>query len=377
MNDRMRGLDGLRALAIVWVMLFHSWIVGGLGAWNALATPGWMGVDLFFVLSGFLIGSQVFDGIAHGRGVSFADFYIRRAFRILPAFLVVLAVYVAMPALRENAVLPPAWMFLTFTHNLVVDYAHAKAFSHAWSLCVEEHFYLVFPTLALLLWRRCNVRRFAVIAVALVLGGMVLRAAIWTQALAPLRGTDIAPGFDTRWVEWIYYPTWCRLDGLLFGVLLAATRVWRPAWWQAIERRNGVLAIAGAAGVLLSVALCSDRNGLLASVIGFPLVALSMAVLVASGAAANGWISRLTPRGAGWIAAASYSLYLSHKLAFVAVERVLPDDAPGIARFVATAAAALLLGAALHYAVERPGLALRRAWFRRRAPINAAPTVAS
>uniref|UniRef100_UPI0017837874 acyltransferase family protein n=1 Tax=Pseudomonas viridiflava TaxID=33069 RepID=UPI0017837874 len=93
---RYPALDLLRGIAIVWVMLFHSFVVGGLGPdWAWLSRYGWMGVDLFFVLSGFLIGTQVLGPLARGQGLDFKAFYLRRAFRILPAFLVVLAIYMA------------------------------------------------------------------------------------------------------------------------------------------------------------------------------------------------------------------------------------------------------------------------------------------
>src|SRR5690349_21937904 len=93
------GLDLLRAIAIVWVMLFHSFIVGGLGAdFEWLSRFGWAGVDIFFVLSGYLIGAQVLEPLARAARLDFARFYARRAWRILPAFAVVLAVYVAFPA---------------------------------------------------------------------------------------------------------------------------------------------------------------------------------------------------------------------------------------------------------------------------------------
>ncbi|GAB1596656.1 acyltransferase family protein [Lysobacter claricitrinus] len=368
MNERIRGLDGLRALAIVWVMLFHSWVVGGLGRWDWLATPGWMGVDLFFVLSGYLIASQVFAGIARGERFSYVDFYTRRAFRILPAFLVVLGVYVAAPAIREAKSLPPVWMFLTFTQNLLVDYAHDRAFSHAWSLCVEEHFYLLFPALALLLARRARTRGVAAIALALVIGGIAWRALVWTHGLAPLGDASGDPSaFGARWVEWIYYPTWCRLDGLLFGVLLAAVRTWRPSWWTAIEARNGAIASTGFACLVLAVLITHERDGLLASVAGFPLVSFAMALLVAAGASSRSWISRLTPPGAGWIAAASYSLYLTHKAVFAVVDDALPEDVHGLARFAVIGAGAVAVGALLHYVVERPGLRMRRRLLRRRA----------
>ena len=121
--QRLPGLDTLRAAAIVWVMLFHSWVVGGLGPrFDWLARYGWVGVDIFFVLSGFLIGSQVLAPLARGEGLALGDFYRRRAYRIVPAFAVVLALYVWMPTLREFPGLAPWWQFATFTLNLLIDY---------------------------------------------------------------------------------------------------------------------------------------------------------------------------------------------------------------------------------------------------------------
>ena len=149
MTPRLPGLDLLRALAIAWVMLFHSFLVGGLGpdfAW--LSRYGWMGVDIFFVLSGYLIGRQVLGPLARGERLDFARFYARRAYRILPAFAVVLAIYLLWPGGREAKGLAPWWQFATFTLNFTIDYSANQAFSHAWSLCVEEHFYLLFPALA-------------------------------------------------------------------------------------------------------------------------------------------------------------------------------------------------------------------------------------
>lgn len=361
MNTRIAGLDGLRAIAIVWVMLFHSWLVGGLGEhWNGLARSGWMGVDLFFVLSGYLIGSQVMAPLARGERLAFGDFYLRRGFRILPAFLVVLALYVLMPAFREAEQMEPAWKFLTFTTNLSIDYTHNKAFSHAWSLCVEEHFYLLFPLLAVLFTRSGTARRFAWLVVAIVVGGVLLRGAIWQLSLAPVQVFDsVERSFSSRFVEDIYFPTWNRLDGLVMGVTLAVIRIWRPRWWSRIEHHNGAVALAGVAVLAVSIVTCTDRSAFVASVFGFPLLSFGMALLVASAAFPGAWLSRFTPPGAGWLAAASYSLYLVHKPVFVLVNDRLPEALNGGARFVVIAAGTLVAGAVLHYAVERPGLRLR------------------
>jgi peptidoglycan/LPS O-acetylase OafA/YrhL len=101
-------------------------------------------------------------------------FYRKRAYRILPAYLVVLAVYLAWPGWREDAGMSPLWEFVTFTENLFVDYGKNHAFSHVWSLCVEEHFYLVLPLIVLVLSRRPAVwKTVAVLGVFFVLGLVV------------------------------------------------------------------------------------------------------------------------------------------------------------------------------------------------------------
>ncbi len=132
-SARLPGLDTLRAAAIVAVMLYH------LGSFlpekmTAVAQLGWMGVDLFFVLSGYLIGTQLLRPYVTGEKPSIREFYRRRAYRILPAYLVVLWLYLAFPAWRESPAMQPLWQFLTFTVNLFfVDFS-PHAFSHVWSL---------------------------------------------------------------------------------------------------------------------------------------------------------------------------------------------------------------------------------------------------
>lgn len=352
---RLPGLDLLRAIAIVWVMLFHSFLVGGLGtdlAW--LSRYGWMGVDIFFVLSGFLIGRQVLAPLAHGGDFSFGDFYARRAYRILPAFLVVLAIYAAFPALREAPGMAPWWQFATFTVNLLIDYGTQQAFSHAWSLCVEEHFYLLFPVLAWGLTRRPSAAKFWSVCMLLVVAGIALRGSVW------LHDTTMDPA--RNWfVEDIYYPTWSRLDGLLAGVVLATIAAFRPATWARMTARGNGFLLLGLAVVAFAFWLFRERTGLLGNTVGWPVLSAAIACLVVAGASPTSWIGRYSLPGAAWVAALSYSLYLSHKLVFVAVERGLGEwlAGRGLLAFAVYAVATALGGAALHYAVERPFLRLR------------------
>ncbi len=349
--QRLPGLDLLRSIAIVWVMCFHTFLIDGLGPdWTWLTRFGWMGVDIFFVLSGFLIGSQLLRKLQRGEALQLGDFYWRRAWRILPAFAVVLAVYVFFPVLREEPNLEAWWQFATFTLNLLIDYGHNQAFSHAWSLCVEEHFYLLFPLLAWWATRRPSVARFATLFAALVLGGIALRTGIWlhNDAVQPQR-----PWF----IEDIYYPTWTRLDGLLMGVLLAALRVYRPQLWTRLQSRAMVSLLAGLATVAVAIWLFQNRTGLVANAIGWPLLSFGLGLLVLAASTPRVW----AVPGTAWLAAASYSLYLSHKIAMHAVYTwVAPGlGLQGVALFPVYAAIILAVGAALHYLVEKPGLQLR------------------
>lgn len=366
---RKPGLDLLRAIAILWVMPFHSYLAGYMGG-GVLRWSGWMGVDLFFALSGFLIGSQVFNALASSGHVDFGDFYLRRGFRTLPAYFFVLGIYVAWPSMREAPGMMPLWQFLTYTLNLFMDPSH-NAFSHAWSLCVEEQFYLLFPLLALLLVRTGRLRRGAVVIAGLVLGGMVLRAWLWMHFVEPIQ----AKGGDTgdAYLRFLYVPTYARLDDLLGGIALAAARGYGTRGWVWIERHANAVSMTGA----LLIGLCmwgfnGQRLSFAANVFGYLMLALAMTALVAGAASESGVLAKVRIPGTGWFAAASYSLYLTHKMVYGQLHGRFASwaDGHGIWTALLYVTAVLAVGAALHYAVERPCLRLsepvRRMWVHRR-----------
>lgn len=347
---RLAGLDTLRAIAILWVMIFHAGTLGFGWPGGDVARFGWMGVDLFFVLSGFLIGAQWFASLRDG-SASFGAFYARRAWRILPAYLAVLALYVFVPAVREREQMMPAWQFLTFTENLLIDFSSAKTFSHVWSLCVEEHFYVVFPLLSLAVWRRATVRTTIAWCVGLVVFGMAWRGWVWLSDVS-LRGEDTQTQF---FFERIYYPTWTRLDGLVMGVGLAAIKVWRPTWWSVIGTRRAVCLTIGLLVTAVAMWIFHGGEPTTASVIvGYPLLSLGFAFIVA----ASAFPSTFAVPGAVFIATLSYSLYLSHKQALHLMKRVAFES--DVATFVTCSAAVFAFGALVYFAVERPGLALRQ-----------------
>src|ERR1700750_1662649 len=202
-QHKLFGLDHLRALAILLVLGFHYQLLFPHPRWTeCFLQLGWTGVDLFFVLSGFLISSQLFAQIKKGRSVSLKTFYIKRFFRILPIYFFIVAVYFLFPFFREKEALAPLWKFLTFTLNFGLDIKHFGTFSHAWSLCFEEHFYLLFPLILIFLQRRKLFAKSYWIFLALLFFGIVLRMYLWS-VYYPSNGEMN----DTLsyWIKHIYY----------------------------------------------------------------------------------------------------------------------------------------------------------------------------
>jgi peptidoglycan/LPS O-acetylase OafA/YrhL len=359
-SPRAVGPDLLRACAILLVMLQHL-PKAAAADWVILIKPyGWLGVDVFFVLSGYLIGGQLMRPVARGETPDLLRFWASRAFRILPAYLVILALYNLLPGFTDGEGIQPLWRFLTFTMNLGLDYTRTGNFSSAWSLCVEEWFYLTLPLLVLALRlpvvRRAGPWPSIALAAALVLVGMALRFWLWRDL------STLADPPAGLYQKLVYYPTWCRLDGLLMGVLLAALRTFRPALW-AKACPPWLAAPSAVALWALAIWLIGD-NGLILTLTGatvvYPLYALGCALMLSALLDLEPWLARQRLRGLPQMAALAYSLYLVHKPVYWAVyDRLGPEVLrgwTGLALYVLPAFAAAIV---LHLLVERPFLRLR------------------
>ena len=373
---RLPGLDLLRAVAIGWVMIYHASNFDLVSGQPWYIAYGWMGVDLFFALSGYLIAGQLLRPWARGQAPNYPYFFARRLLRTLPAYLVVVGLYFLFPTLREWDRILPQWRFLTFSLNVGAS-PGGTTFSHAWSLCVEEQFYLAFPIAVALLSLRPTAGRIIGAILALVAAGMILRGWLWLHDVAARPFDLTSKAHPGAYMALIYYPTWSRLDDLLGGICVALIQVFRPTWWLALTRRSNLALALGLAGTAATMWLFPDQiGGFVAATCGYPPLAASMALLVVAGAASGSLIGRSAIPGAGALAAGAYSLYLSHKSAYHLVilwSQTWPPPLRGWALFVALAAA-LVVGAALYWAVERPFLKLRDR-FRDRAP--AAPANAT
>ncbi len=354
---RVHGLDTLRALAIMLVYAYHYMIFVSreptFGIWSDI---GWVGVDLFFALSGYLIGNQIFAAL-RADSFSLKHFYARRFLRTLPNFYVVLALFYLVPAVRGDAPLLPLWKFLTFTQNYQLQ--PGTAFSHAWSLCIEEQFYVLLPALALLIAALRRPLAWGWLAIgATFVAGMLIRASIWDQYLAG------RPEGQVEYYRLVYYSTFCRFDELVAGVALALMRNYHPALWGRLTGHGNAMLVAGmlATGITF-YCLLQDRYGFAMTVFGYPMLALSCALLLISALSEGSILNQTRVPGALQLAAWSYAIYLTHKpvcamLNQALLKQGLRPDAP--VAIVLMIVASVAVGWLLYKLVETPFLGLRQ-----------------
>src|SRR5213083_788077 len=250
----------------------------------------------------------------------------------------------------------PLWKFLLSVQNIALH--GGTAFSHAWSLAVEDQFYLVLPFLLLFLYRRPRAAIF--VPCLIVIGGIALRAFLAAQNPSVDGGGVSFRAFQA----WIYYPSWTRLDPLVFGVVLAAIEKFRPHWWKRLT--DFAIWLSLPALVLISYGLYlgeGDNLTVAACVWQFPLMALGMAGLLICAQSPRLIFRRLKIPGAAFIASIAYSTYLIQKLAIHAFERFCSSH-----NIQATSALALVgvelcvyaTATLLFVLIERPFLQLRK-----------------
>ena len=359
-KEKLFGLDFLRALAITIVVMFHNQGFFQHPDWLAYIVKfGWIGVDLFFALSGFLIASQLFEKVNQGKKVSFKDFFIKRFFRIVPAYLFVVVVYLSIPELREHGAPAPYWKFLTFTQNLGLDTRTQGAFSHAWSLCVEEQFYLFFPIILIALAYFKAIKKGFIVLIAVFLLGSFARLYAWNVMVSPFKGTNL---FGANWMEWIYYPTYSRLDGLLIGILIAGIFQFRPRIRESLSHLGNWTLVIALSVLTVANMVCLEERSFNLCMYGFLLADLGCGFLVLWAISPTSFIFNFNSSFISNLAMLSYSIYLVHKMSIHFVQEQLfkfelPKDSPIMLLFsmLFTVFVAFLL----HYFIEKPFMKLR------------------
>ena len=358
---KLYGLDHLRALAILLVLGFHYQLsYFGYPEWTKQFNQfGWTGVDLFFVLSGFLISSQLFAQLKKGKNISLKEFFLKRFFRIIPIYYVVVGIYFCFPFFREKEALPPLWKFLTFTQNFGLDIKNFGTFSHAWSLCVEEHFYLFLPLILIFLQTTRLLKKGYWLLIILFVAGFATRLYSWYEGYLPTIGDE---SLLASWTKFVYYPTYNRLDGLLVGVSIAAIYQYLPKTWNKISTYGNHLILVGLVLLTFAYFFCSDLSSYTTSIVGFSFISIGYGFLVTGAICPTSFLYKWNSKTTTLIATLSYGIYLSHKGVIHMVQEIFSNwgiDKNGNVMLLISIAFCVLIAWLLHLAIEKPFMKLR------------------
>lgn len=325
-------MDVLRAAAILMVILAHSILSFGAPTYLAPLQLGGIGVDLFFVLSGWLLGNQLFKEFARQGTVDVKRFWVRRWMRTLPAYYAVLSVLIVQQYVsNDNFTFP--WSYLIFTQNYN---EYLSFFSISWSLCVEEQFYLIIAP-SILLLTRISANKTTLLLSILLITPFFLR--LYTEH------------------QQFYSATHVQVDCCIMGVLLAQLYNQQQQLWQKL-----IKVITPIAGIffLIFVALFAVRyfpelgiakvdNLLLAFLFGSWVILANKDL---------DWQKKLSFPGANYIATRSYGMYLLHP-EMLTLQKKFMLTLPFGVYFIISVIGSALLSEVLYRIIEKPVMDVR------------------
>lgn len=349
-RGRQVELDFVRGIAIIAVMGYHfhavntrNWLIAAIE--YPLKNFGREGVNLFFTLSGFLVGGLLMREYAETGGVDARRFIVRRIFKIWPAYYMLILFHVVVGR-------HPSSTFLLQNLTHMQNY-FGTSIAQTWSLAVEEHFYLFLPALMMLF----AYLRLRVHAMLCVLGALCVLVLV-ARSVAVWHGQIDAAFFYTQY----------RIDSLLFGVMLAAVYWMKPATYRYIAERRALLVVLVAA--LVAWLVLFRTRVFIDESIGYTLQAVGYAAFIVL-------VLEHTPqlrqtrafRVVAWIGVYSYGIYLWHSIALApgdllirkAVGAGLPPSVVWLLAIAAQFAIAIIAGYVTTRAVEFPFLRIRDA----------------
>jgi len=355
MQKYVPQLDGLRAIAVLLVLLTHFWTYpADFTITNRFAAAGWIGVDLFFVLSGFLITGILWD--TRGKAGYYRNFFARRSLRIFPPYyLLLVLVFVVLPLV---ATLPPqlqsdSWLYFLYLGNFALAAGGWQLFliDITWSLSIEEQFYLVWPWLV----RAFSLQRMIGICLALIVLAPLLRTLLWNE---------------DRWM-WLHMLTPLRADSFAVGALAALSL--RQGW------RIPALRVFTGGALLLTALIASGsfaRDSMIAGTIGYSLTALTAGAGLLA-AMKSRWLNFAPLRYVGKV---SYGVYLYHPICLMVMSSVLAKFMPkatplvgSMVQLLATSLLAVGVASLSYFLMEVRFLRLKK-YFEADAPARSAAT---
>ncbi len=336
-GSRLKSLDLLRFVAVTMVLLRHMTPEHPNPVINRICSAGWAGVDLFFVLSGFLIGGLLLSEARKNDGVNLRRFYVRRSLKIYPAFLALVVFYAPVEKLIGTRF---SWRGLLCELLFLQNYLW-RIFNHTWSLAIEEHFYLLIGVTILYL----SARRALAVLPAIAFSVFLLCLAGRVVTFLAFGSINISA-------------THLRMDSLAAGVLLAWIREFRPAIFMRVSPRW--LSVAAA---MLAPLFWFEPESSFYSTAGFTLNYLGFGIILVFALNNEKWLCNqgIVSILAG-LGALSYTTYLWHMpvkrlFSFLRQQSVL--DLGWSGELLAYVVVSFAVGLLMAYLSERPALAFR------------------
>ena len=389
-------IDGVRAIAVLWVVVlhvffFHLWIFPEQATFmftnpfTGWLVNGLLGVDLFFVISGFLIGSILFGELKESGGIVFSRFYVRRFLRLIPVYtaVMVLGLYFlhAIPGMPKWMNAENFWANILYINDFVPI---AKQYlGWCWSLAIEEQFYLLLPA-CILVFVGFGRGRLRILAALMGLSLVIRYTVIHVSGIvAPYRFVALSPAWD-RWFDVVYDKPWMRFGGLLAGATGAYLNTFFAEQLKSFFANTVRVTLISIVclSVMVHIAYTSmgsvffDRIPLLARELWWTCVhdvfSLSAMFLILGAMHTPGLFGGMLARFLSWksfypVAQISYSVYLVHEMIFMWLfPRLAPVFAPRFGAFRAMAAAGAIglvmvfgLASLLYVLIERPCMRMR------------------
>lgn len=344
---RDHGLDILRSFAILMVLLLHArQAVHGLPeGLSYIFAYGWIGVDLFFVLSGFLIGQQALKVSGQAKSSQLHVFWAKRWFRTLPLYFTVLFAYMVLKPLFLG--LPfqgEKWPFFIFAQNyfLLTDYIQS------WSICIEEQFYILLPLMTFVFIPKLSQK--PQLWLFFVFSNVAIRFFVFTEM-----ESFLAPDFDYH----LRFPIYTHFDGLSAGVFLAATK----ERWQTVSGLVKTVCVAvGLILLLIGAVYFGPQLNKSNAVFYFTLTSLCFSLMLI------GFHKlRIDPKVHSffyWVAMLSYGAYLWNNIFIRVIYKYIPAIhwLAGILLFLLVTHGVAFI---TYYLIEKPALSLRSKYLAR------------
>ncbi len=340
------SLDGIRAISALIVFASH---VPGIGT----VIPGGLGVTVFFFLSGFIITSLLRIEFENKQSIDFRGFYLRRVFRIFPPLYIVLTISLALGCLgvvgSDFTTMGAISSFFHFTNYYYIFHGEhvgnlLPGMDVTWSLAIEEHFYLIFPILFVLLRKNLDNQTTAFVLASICLGVLAWRFHLYSQ--------------DNFFPRRIFWATSCRIDSILFGCILA---LWKNPAIEGIKRLpDSVLAIFLSLSIAALIASLLPRSFFFREVIRYTIQGLAlMPIFFLAIAKHDWWIFRiLNTRILVGMGKISYTFYLCHRLFLQLVDHYIENQI-ALATIIAFVCA-VVFSTLMYFAVEKPMARLRK-----------------